>query len=428
MKRSTGRGEFMVKEARLRWSETEWLSVVANALPLIESGMHRVSAMLKAQRMVLDKARHRDEKALAQSFAPSVATFEKAVAAFKSLSAADRAALVKQPPAPRTAAAAPEADAPRKGLVKWTARERAIMAAAVQQLKQEEGHGGMKLHDLYIKAQRMVLPADRLRGEGGIKGASYSGLLKRDHDEGIAAAWQFPETKDPYRLHPLAAVAAPAPAPAPTPTEAATDELVKLGANPMNAAVILFGSTMMTALEDLLKARDAQQAEAMAQRLAESAAAQHERIGQVVQDLLQVQVGYIAAEVSKGLRAVLLEELGAPSAKPAPAPAPASVASAPPPGLRIDVLGTIDVEWRKRIKDATTGNDELRFYDFSEAGDFAPHRGRHLIVTQEGKLPRALQKKIETTGIKPVYVRAAGGHVLRAVQDLKGGAGSATLQ
>src|SRR5678816_3057517 len=113
----------MVKEARLRWSETEWLAVVANALPLIESGMHRVSAMLKAQRMVLDKSRHRTESALAQAFAPSVATFEKAVAALKALPPDERAAYVKAPPAPKAPAAASEADTPRKGLIKWTARE-----------------------------------------------------------------------------------------------------------------------------------------------------------------------------------------------------------------------------------------------------------------------------------------------------------------
>jgi hypothetical protein len=197
----------------------------------------------------------------------------------------------------------------------------------------------------------------------------------------------------------------------------------------MKAAVMSYGSTMMRALDELLAVRDAHLAAQMSQNLAEAAAAQYERVGQTMQDLLRVQLDVITQRVGESLRAVLLDELGGSSKAPAPAPAPATnghavVHAAPPPapavrGMKLDIIGAIDDEWRKRIREAVTDADELRFIQPEHAGDFSPHTGHTVIWMQQGKLPRVLQKKLETIKLKPMLVRNAAGHVLRAIEDLK---------
>ncbi len=404
---------------RIRWSEHEWNAVVANALPHMDLGVPRLLAMQKAQRaVILDKARHKAPSAIGKSSTPSGGMFDAARERVSAMSPADRAALLVG------AQANLEAESTAAPGARWTARERALMASAVQLLRSERAMQGMSLAELYIRAQRMTLPADRQRSESGIKQGSYAGLLARQHAEGLQSAWQYPETKDPLRGRPAAPPAEPrqtaaaaygvSPAPVSESTRMAGD----------------FVTATLSALERLLVARDAQMAEQMSKRQAASTdgllAALPERIGPMVQELLQVQIGHIAAAVTDGFRRVLLEELGGPGSAPAPAPAPASVDVAPTNGsapasrgLRVDVLGTMDPEWVQRIRDATDEGDDLRFYPFDAAAEFAPHRGRTLLLMQQGKLPRVLQKKLEATGVQPVLVRDAGGHVLRAVQELK---------
>ena len=437
----------MATEARLRWNEDEWMAVIGETLPMIASGVHKVDALWKAQRNALHKSRHRDRVGLTKLCTPSNGGFEAAVARFKALPSAERAALSPAPPPPAPPAAPKPATrgAPAGAeMVRWTSRERAVMAAGVALLKQEPGHGELPLYDLYIKAQDMVLPTDRRRNPKSIKQSHYAdrGLLLRQHNEALDNGWQFPDTKNPFGL-PTSSEVVIAPAPAPP-----SEDLPKLGASAMNEAVILFGNTMMAALEKLLMTRDAQMAQQVTQTVAEQAArisaeqtaVLSERIGRSVQELLQVQVGHIAAEVSKGLRAVLIEELGGgPSTAPA-APSAAPQASTPPPpassaatgraGLRVDVIGTMAPEWMQRIRDAAGEGDEIRFVDFGSARDFAPHRGRHLIVMAQGRMPRVLQKKCEAAGVTPISVRDAAGHVLRAVEDLKASAAAkaVTLQ
>jgi hypothetical protein len=430
---------------KIRWTEAEWLVLVANALPLIASGMPRVAAVQKAQKTMLDKSRHRAPKPIGQAFAPSNGSWDRAVTAFRKLDVAERGALLGKdaqqrvpapPPKPKAQDFMPASDA---GLVRWTARERAHMAAAVNLLRKEPEHAGLSLAELYIKAQRMTLPADRQRSEAGIKQAMYAkgSILRRQHDEGVQAGWQWPETKDPFRSGAAAPTAAPASTEAPAAPAPAASAPAALQDPGIASAASAFGTTMMQALETLLAARDQQVMLQLTDRLAAATSTLQERTGLMVQELLQVQIGHIATEVGKSLRDVLLAELGQ---GPAPAPAPASAAPAPSspangthapppaaPGLRIDIIGTMDPEWVQRIRDAAPG-DEVRIFDFAAGRDYAPHRGRHLIVMQQGKLPRSLQAKLTTSGAKPVFVRDAAGHVLRAVQDIKGSAAGATLQ
>jgi hypothetical protein len=355
---------------------------------------------------------------------PSSGVFERALARFKALPFDERAALLPEPPKPKPAAMRD----PDAGIVRWTTRERALMAAGVDLLRKEDGFGDVPLADLYIKAQGMILPADRQRSEAAIRHTTYgkNASLQRHHDEGIADAWKFPDTANPFRLPPAEIATAPAPAPAPAPAapEAAPAD--------MPGAVVLFGHTMMSALDALLRVRDAQMAQDVARSIAEQTATLSERIGPLVQSLLQVQVDHIAAEVTGRVREMLLEQLGGPSTGlPTAASAEAPTEPATPPRgpvLRIDVIGHVEPEWKQRIRDATGHGDEVHFIDRELAGDFSPHRGRHLVVMQYGRLPRTLTKKLEATGVKAVMVRNAAGHVLRAVQDLKARAAAPTLQ
>lgn len=430
--------------ARIFWSESEWNAVVANATSLMVGGMPRLAAMEEAQRLVIDKPRHRKATTLAQAFAPSNGAFDRAHYRLLDMSPAERAALVvdKRKHAPAVSAKPPATEAKAtEGGIRWTTRERAVMAAAVSQVKADPAFDGATLAQLYIAAQRLALPADRQRREYGIRQAATSGLLLRQHEEGVRDGWKYPDAKDPLRRAELAAEVTP-PAPPAAPAAVAAPAIVDAGAPPLSdlaGAVALFGSSMMSALERLLVARDEHVAGQMARRLAESTASLHERIGPMVQELLQVQVSHITHEVTERFRAVLHEELGGGAPAPAIA-APAAPVQAPPPtppqaasidrleapGLRIDVLGTIEAEWMQRIRDIVGAGDEVRFFAFEAAREFAPHRGRHLIVMQQGKLPRVLQRKLEATGVAPVLVRDAAGHVLRAVQELKGAA--VTLQ
>jgi hypothetical protein len=336
----------MATRTHLQWTEDEWMAVIGQTLPLLDSGYRKpADALEKAQRKVLPRSRQRDRLALGKLCTPSNGGYDRALAQFKALPKAERAAMSPAPPAPAPASAKADAEGP----VRWTTRERAMVtsASAVE-------------------------------------------------------------------------VAAVAPEPAPA---------------GIDAAVALFGQSMMAALGQLLQARDAlmvgQVVHQVVQSVAERTEALPERIGPLVQELLQAQIGQVAEEVTRRVRAMLVEELGGPSSSsppPAPSQAPGE-ASAPlrAPVLRIDVLGTIAADWMQRIREAMGEGDELRFVDFASARDFSPHRGRHLILMQQGKIPRVLQQKLEATGVKPMVVRDAGGHVLRAVQDLKGGA-AATLQ
>ena len=441
--------------ARLQWSKAEWMMVVANALPLMNRGMPRSAAVDKAQRLMLDKSRHRSIKAIGQSFAPSNGSWDRFHLAFHKLGPEAQARLVGKasgqaaPPAPPAPPAGTEEEA--SGWVRWTARERAIMAAAVEHLRGEPGNENPRmLAQLYIKAQRMVLPADRQRSPDGIKQSmnpKKGFILRQQHDAGLRDAWQFPETQSPFRAPPPAEALAPPPAPAaaaaappapsPAPSEPApAPEPFSWSAS---SAAVLFGTVVTQAMEQLLQARDAHVMHQLTQRLLQASDGLHERTGLMVQELLKVQVGVIAAEVASAMRAVLIAELGAPApvaspappaaAAQAPAPAPAPLGNgAHTPGLRIDILGTMDAGWAQRIRQATSDADELRIFDFAQAKDYAPHRGRHLIVMQQGKLPRGLQAKLEASGTEPLFVRDAAGQVLRAVQDLKGVAHGAALQ
>jgi len=443
----------MATESRLRWDEPEWMNVIGATLPLIAKGLSKVDALDKAQRKVLPRVRYRDRVSLGKLCTPSNGGFDAAVARFKALPAAERATYSPAPPPPP--AASPKAVPPKAelevGNVRWTSRERALMAAGVELLRREPGYTELLLQHLYIKAQPMILPADRQRAEGGIKQSAYAGQLQRAHEDGLACGWQFPETKDPFRLGTTARpVVAPAPVePAPEPAAPPAVVAPESAPSEIAAAVAAFGASMMDGLARLLTARDASLSQQLSaqtsQHLTTQAQALHsvveqittlpDRIGPLVAELLQTQVARVAEEVTQRVRAMLLEELGGPSTPSPPAtspPAPTQAANGSRERvLRIDVLGTVAPDWMARIREAISEADELRFVDFDSAREFAPHRGRHLILMQQGKIPRVLQQKLEATGVKPLVVRDAGGHVLRAVQDLKSGAAtsvSATLQ
>jgi len=429
----------MDKRTYLRWTGEEWMAVLAIALPLIDGGTQKIDALLKAQYEALPKPRRRTREGMLKVTAPSSAAYATAVERFGALTPKQRAALLptSDAPAGEPAQSTTKTPPPDSAGARWTGRERALMAAGVNLLRKEPGHESLPLHTLYIKAQGMILPADRQRSEAGIKQAGYSKerLLQKQHDEGVQDAWKYPETSNPFRAAPAPEVVSAAAA-APVEVPAAVAPASTLG-----DAAVLFGTTMMTALDALLKTRDTQLAQTVTEQVARLTAEQTEslveRMGQTVQDLLQVQITHIASQVTQGLRTVLLDVVGGPATTPATPPA-AEVPPTPPAaqtngatapkGLRVDVLGTMPSEWMQRIRDAASPNDEVRFVDFGSANIFAPHRGRHLIVMAQGKMPRALQKKCEAAGVTPISVRDGGGHVLRVLQDLKGGAAGATLQ
>lgn len=437
----------MATESRLRWDESEWMNVIGATLPLIAKGSSKVDALDKAQRKVLPRVRYRDRVSLGKLCTPSNGGFDAAVARFKALPAAERATYSPAPPPAASPKAVPPKAELEAGNVRWTSRERALMAADVELLRREPGYTELLLQHLYIKAQPMILPADRQRAEGGIKQSAYAGQLQRAHEDGLANGWQYPETQDPFRL---GTTATPAAAPAPVdPVPEPPAPLPESEPSEIAAAVAAFGASMMDGLARLLTARDASLSQQMSEQASQHMTTQAQalqsvveqvttlpdRIGPLVAELLQTQVARVAEEVTQRVRAMLLEELGGPSTPSPPAtssPAPTQAANGPRERvLRIDVLGTVAPDWMARIREAISEADELRFIDFDSAREFAPHRGRHLILMQQGKIPRVLQQKLEATGVKPLVVRDAGGHVLRAVQDLKSGAATsvgATLQ
>ena len=410
----------------IKWSPAEWLRVGVALVPLLDEGKHsRFDALKRAMKAALPKDRWRDDHSLKLTAQPLATQIETYAAKARELPAEQRAALTT--PKPERAASKPRAkyddtgrDYGENGGTRWTQREKALLWRMVDWFKRNGAEEA--LPRLVIEAQELVLDRDRRRALAGIKQAHYAGTLEKDMAEGErsqitvahipfvpphgpgseladdARASEADEvlsmvTRSPQE--PAAALMAPMPPP--------------MNSERLQTALVSFADTMTGALASLLLAQRAEYAEELSTRMSVAAS----NIAAMV-----------AATIERGLKSavhqMVEQELGGQVKPPAMPPAPpvSPVVSTPDEyakRLKVDVIGLQAGEPERTVRNALNGDVELRF--FGTDSNYAPHRGRHIIL-MTARLPRTLQEKIKASGVEPQLVRPTTGHVIHAIEEL----------
>lgn len=423
--------------AYTRWTPTEWQTVAAHALRYIDKGIPLAEALFKAQRLALPKDRHREEQSLAHSTYGASAQANKYIAQVRALPKEALEALAP-PPAPR------KAPPPRKklddgrpdygklnGVVRWTTLEKARIA---RQVKQWQDAGDKRvLARLIIEAQELVLPVERRRSAGSIgAGAGVAGHNDQMMVDGLKNVWLIKdEPAAPPAVEPeLPEVEAQETAQEPAAPVLATTPPAP-GHSRLSEAARVFGDTVMSALDVLLRVH--------AEELMHGV---ESRIASVAKD-----IGLsVAAQIEQGMRKTVHQivevELGGPVASPpatGEAPAPVAKAKAPrvafefapeqpaqaPGKIVVDVFAfPPQLSDMGRVRRSFNGSLDLQFINPDNAEKYTPREGGHVILLTN-RIPPAARHSIEKAGIEPLLVKPTANHVIHAIEELHRSAGMA---
>lgn len=421
-------------------------------LPFLDQGFPRGIALGKSQRRCLPTARHRDQRSLTHTAAPSGAALNKYLEWARGLTEQERAqgtvpAPVRKPAPPRK-----KLDEGRDytGNIRWTTLEKAKI---VRMVKWFQEHGvTSSLGRMMVEAQELVLPRERRRAVAGIMQGNHGGQNVRMFAEGEGNLWLLKDVPFNPPLPPGSEAAAETEEAEPAEQAQEGTESVQIGpietglvrtqpddiAPPeiprfaegglrqgMAAGLQAFATTMTGALDSLLMSHAALVVHTLDAKIAEQA----NRMGQELAAL-------IASKLQTTVRGIMEQELGGPlggsAAAPAPAsatatatpvyapkpaPAPAPEQPKPPRQLKVDVVGLNTPAMEQLVKAAFNGETDIRFFDPDSSGSYAPHRGRECIMLTH-RIPHALKDKIRAAKVEPLYVKPTPGHVIHAIEEL----------
>lgn len=274
----------MAKGDNLPWTDDENRAVAMAALKYIDNGIPHTDAFFKAQRDALGKDRHRTRKGMG-NHARGGRYAKWVELARVELKIKDATRPNPQPPAPAAEPAEPaKRGGPGTPSVRWTGREWALIARAVEARIAASSDNPLPIVQHIIAVQGEVLPADRQRAPGGlIKAFQTAGTGMEDYAEGKRNMWTVevaersrpPEPPaEPASALPVVLEYVSPPAPASAPPAASQWPASPIEARPvvapsppaaqtalsaaMQRAQMSFANTIIGAVGDLLTVHEAQ--------------------------------------------------------------------------------------------------------------------------------------------------------------------------
>jgi hypothetical protein len=439
-----------------RWTPAEMLAVAAQLAPLLQRGVPRRQALGAAQIAALPENRWQNEQSLRNMSYPStMKPMDSYVAKFNAMPAAQRAALqgqrlVNERPEPLAGgepisrrgnnfdrwAIKPITAAQRRyggaGLLRWTQREKALLARMVQHYRQFGVRASLYL--MFAAAQELVIPVDRRRSMTSLRRDAVGrrtgdkARLQTILDEGLAALWTVKDIPfdppyppgqkppaDPAAPAQAAETPIPAPIPSPTPLSPPEPPLQAPTGSSLADATRAFGQTMMGALDTLLQ----RHAALMQQQIAQQLGTQMAGIGTQVAALVE-------HGMREAVRQMIERELGGPVAplqaqQPDDHPQPQlhddDGTAAARWRLKVDVIGLDDGSVCQRVRQAFNGDTDIRFIAPDDKR-FQPVRGRYVVLVYS-RVPHRLTHTIQAAGLEPIYTKPAAAQVIATIGKLR---------